>query len=240
MRREWDAARIYNFAKRTLDMNSYVTDERGTVVFDSDGGRSEGQDFHGKREVALTLAGQYGARSTRLDPKDADSSVMFVAAPIRRDGIITGVVSVSKARRSVFAFRDETRLWIRTLGLAHFAAVAVGAYLAVTLFSRPIRRLTAYPQAITRGGSGEAATRAPSRRCATRWKTAPARPAPTPSCGCRRLRVAPGSGRRQKTRLPLRRTTAEKSRQRATTTQVGRPLLPSSPGGVGLPAIRSP
>ena len=173
LRREWDtarkrefSARIYNFTKTTLDMNLYVTDERGTVVFDSDGGRSEGQDFRGKREVALTLAGQYGARSTRLDPKDADSSVMFVAAPIRRDGIITGVVSVSKAQRSVFAFRDETRLWIRTLGLAYFAAVAVGAYLVVTLFSRPIRRLTAYAQAVARGeravpprgGSGEAAT----------------------------------------------------------------------------------
>ena len=173
LRREWDtarkrefSARIYNFTKTTLDMNLYVTDERGFVVFDSDGGRSEGQDFRGKREVALTLAGQYGARSTRLDPKDADSSVMFVAAPIRRDGIITGVVSVSKAQRSVFAFRDETRLWIRTLGLAYFAAVAVGAYLVVTLFSRPIRRLTAYAQAVARGeravpprgGSGEAAT----------------------------------------------------------------------------------
>ena len=173
LRREWDtarkrefSARIYNFTKTTLDMNLYVTDERGFVVFDSDGGRSEGQDFRGKREVALTLAGQYGARSTRLDPKDTDSSVMFVAAPIRRHGIITGVVSVSKAQRSVFAFRDETRLWIRTLGLAYFAAVAVGAYLVVTLFSRPIRRLTAYAQAVARGeravpprgGSGEAAT----------------------------------------------------------------------------------
>ena len=73
LRREWAAARtrpfaapIYNFTKTTLDLNLYVTDERGTVVFDSDGGRSEGQDFRGKREVALTLAGQYGARSTRL------------------------------------------------------------------------------------------------------------------------------------------------------------------------------
>ena len=189
LRREWDtarkrefSARIYNFTKTTLDMNLYVTDERGFVVFDSDGGRSEGQDFRGKREVALTLAGQYGARSTRLDPKDTDSSVMFVAAPIRRHGIITGVVSVSKAQRSVFAFRDETRLWIRTLGLAYFAAVAVGAYLVVTLFSRPIRRLTAYAQAVARGERavpprGGSARRprspAPSRRCATRWKTAP-------------------------------------------------------------------
>ena len=173
LRREWDAARkrefsakIYDLTKTTLDMNLYVTDERGIVVFDSDGGLAEGQDFRARRDVALTLAGQYGARSTHLDPNDPDSSVMFVAAPIRRDGRIVGVVSVSKAQRSLFLFRDETRLWIRTVGLIYFGAVAVGAYLVVTLFSRPIRRLTAYAQAVARGervvpprgGSGEAAT----------------------------------------------------------------------------------
>ncbi len=173
LRREWDAARkrefsakIYDLTKTTLDMNLYVTDERGIVVFDSDRGRAEGQDFRGRRDVLFTLAGQYGARSTHLDPTDPDSSVMFVAAPIRRDGRIAGVVSVSKAQRSLFGFRDETRLWIRTVGLIYFGAVAVGAYLVVTLFSRPIRRLTAYAQAVARGervvpprgGSGEAAT----------------------------------------------------------------------------------
>ncbi len=173
LRQEWDAARqrvfaakIFHLTKTTVDMNLYVTDERGVVVFDSDGGRAEGQNFRGKRDVALTLAGGYGARSTQLDPADEDSSVMFVAAPIRRDGRIAGVVSVSKAQRSLFAFRDETRLWMRTLGLILFAVIAVGAYLVITLFSRPIRRLTDYAHAVARGervvpprgGSPEAAT----------------------------------------------------------------------------------
>ena len=173
LRQEWDAARqrvfaaqIYHLTKTTLDMNLYVTDERGIVVFDSDGGRAEGQNFRAQRDVALTLAGGYGARSTQLDRADPDSSVMFVAAPIRRDGRIAGVVSVSKAQRSLFAFRDETRLWMRTLGLILFGVIAVGTYLVVTLFSRPIRRLTDYAHAVARGervvpphgGSPEAAT----------------------------------------------------------------------------------
>src|SRR5262249_23432860 len=101
-----------------------------------------------------------------LDPEDDDSSVMFVGAPIVRAGHIVGAVSISKAQRSLFAFRDETRLWIRSLGLIYFGAVTVGAYLVVTLFSRPIRRLTEYAHAVARGergvpprgGSGEAAT----------------------------------------------------------------------------------
>ncbi len=173
LRREWDAARkrefsakIYGFTKTTMDMNAYVTDARGVVVFDSDGGRAEGQDFRGKRDVAITLAGGYGARSTHIDPEDEDSSVMFIGAPIRRDGQIVGAVSVSKPQRSLFNFRDSTRIWIRSVGLVYFAAVAAGAYLVITLFSRPIRRLTEYAHAVARGeravlpqgGSPEAAT----------------------------------------------------------------------------------
>lgn len=173
LQREWDEARqrkfsatIYGLTKTTLDMNFYVTDERGIVIFDSDGGRAHGRDLRGQRDVALTLAGEYGARSTLLDPKDEDSSVMYVGAPIRREGRISGVVSVSKAQRSVFGFRDETRSWMRTVGLLCFGAVTVGAYLVVRLFSRPIRRLTDYAHAVARGervalpegGSGESAT----------------------------------------------------------------------------------
>jgi two-component system sensor histidine kinase CreC len=55
---------------------------------------------------------------------------------------------------------------MRVVGLLCFGAVAMGAYLVVTHFSRPIRQLTAYAQAVARGervapptgGSGEAAT----------------------------------------------------------------------------------
>ncbi len=173
IRRAWSsahtrpfAAQIYDFTKVTLDMNALVTDGRGIVLFDSDAGKTEGLDYSGKLDVAQTLSGEYGARSTKSDPADLDSSVMFVAAPIRSGGEIVGVVSVSKPQRSLFAFRDATKLRIRTVGLIFFAAVAIGAYLVITLFSRPIRRLTDYARAITRGervvpprgGSPEAAT----------------------------------------------------------------------------------
>ena len=173
IRRAWTAAharpftaQIYDFTKVTLDMNAYVTDRRGMVLFDSDGGKAEGRDYSQQRDVWLTLSGKYGARSTHTDPNDDDSSVMFVAAPIRRSGEIAGVVSVSKSQRSLFQFRDDTKLRIRTIGLIFFAAVTAGAYLVVTLFSRPIRRLTQYAHAVARGervspprgGSPETAT----------------------------------------------------------------------------------
>ena len=173
IRRAWSSAharplvaQIYDFTKVTFDLNALVTDARGVVLFDSDAGQAEGLDYSDKLDVAQTLLGKYGARSTKSDPADLDSSVMFVAAPRRHAGKIAGVVSVSKPQRSLFAFRDATKLRIRTVGLVFFAAVALGAYLVITLFSRPIRRLTDYARAITRGervvpprgGSPEAAT----------------------------------------------------------------------------------
>lgn len=145
------AAQIYNVTKTSINTNVYVTDRHGVVLFDSDAGRAEGQDYGTQRDVRLTLAGQYGARSTRSDDRDDNSSVMFVGAPIRERGEIVGVVSVSKPQASMFAFMAGTRNWIRRLTLAFFLAVSVGAVLVTTLFSRPIQQLTQYARAISRG-----------------------------------------------------------------------------------------
>jgi two-component system sensor histidine kinase CreC len=144
-------AQIYSFTKTSMDMNAYVTDRRGVVLFDSDGGNAEGLDYWAKRDVALTLSGEYGARSTRSNPQDDDSSVMFVGAPIKRNGEIIGMVSVSKPQVSLFGFRNETVQRIRMVALIYFGLVAAGAYLVITLFSRPIRQLTQYARAVTRG-----------------------------------------------------------------------------------------
>lgn len=158
IRRAWSAAharsfsaKIYGVTKTTLDLNAYVTDRAGKVIFDSDNGRREGQDFSVKRDVWITLAGRYGARASLDDPTDKQTSVMYVAAPIRQDTDILGVVSIYKPVSSLFRFRDETRLWIRSASLIFFCAVTIGAYLVVTLFSRPIRGLTSYALAVARG-----------------------------------------------------------------------------------------
>lgn len=145
------SARIYSVEKTRVDAHAYVTDREGLVVFDSDGGRAEGQDYRHRRDVALTLAGQYGARATRRDLADENSTTMFVAAPIVRGEQIVGVVSVSKPVTSMLPFREETQLWIRNLGLVFLAAITAAAYLVVTHFSRPIRRLTEYARAVARG-----------------------------------------------------------------------------------------
>jgi two-component system sensor histidine kinase CreC len=145
------SAQIYSLHKTSLSTHLYVTDRRGVVLYDSDGGKAEGQDYSWRRDVRFTLAGEYGARSTGSDPSDSLSSVMFVGAPIRHRGAIIGVVSVSKPQRSMFVFIDETKRWIRGLGLIAFGAMAVGAVLVTSIFSRPIRRLTDYARAVAQG-----------------------------------------------------------------------------------------
>ena len=175
------AAQIYSLNKTAVNTHLYVTDGDGIVLFDSDGGRAEGLDYSWRRDVGFSLRGLYGARSTAGDPRDSLSSIMFVGAPIRHGSDIIGVVSVSKPQRSMFVFIDETKRWIRSLGLIAFGAMAVGAVLVTRVFSGPIRRLTqlrprrrARASASHRRGSARrksSRSDARSRKCAMRWKT---------------------------------------------------------------------
>ncbi len=143
-------AQIYDVLKTSVNMQVYVTDRRGLVLFDSRG-LAEGQNYLDRRDVALTLLGTYGARSTARDPKDRTSSIMYVAAPIYHEGKIAGVVSVAKAHRDVLDFIIQTRGRIRLIGWSLFGAVALGAIVATTFFSRPIQRLTRYARSVARG-----------------------------------------------------------------------------------------
>ncbi|MEM7386048.1 MAG: two-component system sensor histidine kinase CreC, partial [Verrucomicrobiota bacterium] len=144
-------AQIYEFKKRGIDMNVYVTDEKGMVLFDSDGGLLNGQDLSQSNDVLRTLKGQYGARSTRKDEADDRSSVLYVGAPIHHDGKLAGVVSVSKPQASMFFFVRETRRRIYNIVLLTFAALALAGLLLSRWFSRPLRRLTEYSRAVVRG-----------------------------------------------------------------------------------------
>src|ERR1035437_6565241 len=63
-------SQIFDHLKHQVGINAYLTDANGLVVFDSAAGRREGQDYSAKRDVSLTLAGHYGARSSRENSDD--------------------------------------------------------------------------------------------------------------------------------------------------------------------------
>ncbi|PTU72866.1 two-component system sensor histidine kinase CreC [Pseudomonas mangrovi] len=143
-------ARIWGVEKTEVNHRIYVTDANGIVLLDSSG-EALGQDYSRWNDVHLTLQGKYGARSTREDPEDEDSSVMYVAAPIKADGKIIGVVSVAKPNRSLMPYiqRSQRRLGWLGAGLIGLGLL-VGGLLSWWL-SGSLRQLTRYAQAVSAG-----------------------------------------------------------------------------------------
>ena len=137
-----DAA-IWGFSKQSLDYRIYVTDTTGRVLFDSEN-RAVGADYSRWRDVARTLRGEYGARSTRDVEDDDTSGVMHVAAPIYVNSQIAGVLTVAKPTRTVQRFIDRAERKVFMGGLLLLAlSAAVGV--AVTLWMVwNVRRLRDY------------------------------------------------------------------------------------------------
>lgn len=143
-------AQIWGVPKNQVNHRIYVTDAQGIVLLDSSG-LAVGQDYSRWNDVYLTLRGRYGVRSTREDPSDPDSSVMYVAAPIIDDGRILGVVSVAKPNRTLQPYIERSQ---RRLGWLGGGLIGLGLLVGGLLswwLSGSLRRLTRYAQAVSEG-----------------------------------------------------------------------------------------
>lgn len=137
-------ARIYGLRKTDVEVNVYVTDRKGIVIYDTNGGLNQGKDFSRWNDVYLTLKGKYGARSTRRNKKDPSSSLIYVAAPIRSRGRIIGSVTVVKPLDSVTIFIQLTRNRIFLIGLIAVIVFFVLSVIVSVWISRPVMKLTEY------------------------------------------------------------------------------------------------
>ncbi|HLD67891.1 MAG TPA: two-component system sensor histidine kinase CreC [Pseudomonas sp.] len=147
-------AEIWGVRKSQVNHRIYVTDARGVVLLDSSGA-DLGRDYSRWNDVYLTLKGQYGARSTREDPEDPESSVMYVAAPIKDGERIIGVVSVSKPSRSLQPYIERSQRRLAWLGSGLIVlGLLIGGLLSWWL-SGSLRRLTRYAQAVSAGQRAE-------------------------------------------------------------------------------------
>lgn len=147
-------AQIWGVEKTQVNHRIYVTDAKGIVLLDSSGA-AVGQDYSRWNDVLRTLRGEYGARSTKEDPNDPDSSVMYVAAPIMDGTQIIGVVSVAKPNRTLQPYieRSEQRLaWLG--GGLIVLGLLIGALLSWWL-SAALRKLTRYARAVSAGQRAE-------------------------------------------------------------------------------------
>ncbi|MBD9633825.1 two-component system sensor histidine kinase CreC [Pseudomonas sp. PDM19] len=147
-------ADIWGVNKTAVNHRIYVTDARGIVLLDSLG-KAVGQDYSRWNDVYRTLNGEYGARSSRESADDPESSVMYVAAPIRDGERIIGVVSVSKPNRTLQPYIDRSQRRLAWLGAGLIVlGLLVGAGLSWWL-SRSLDRLTRYAQAVSEGRRAE-------------------------------------------------------------------------------------
>ncbi len=138
------SAKIYQVTKTNLQMRVYITDDRGVVLLDSDDGRDEGKDYSKWNDVAKTLKGEYGARATRIVKGDPASVILYVSSPIRKNGRIFGVLTVSKPTSSVSVFMDASRRKIISAGFMAGVAVVVIVLIISLWITWPIKRLTEY------------------------------------------------------------------------------------------------
>ncbi|MDH5184157.1 MAG: two-component system sensor histidine kinase CreC, partial [Gammaproteobacteria bacterium] len=143
-------ARISSLRKSDSNLLVYITDVRGKVIYDSLG-QSVGQDYSRWNDVYLTLRGEYGARTTRSHSDDPNTSVMYVAAPIKVNSRIIGVVSVGKPSSSVQPYFDSAVRNIETKVLILLLASLAAISFIVYWLTLSIRKLTMYAHGVQQG-----------------------------------------------------------------------------------------
>ena len=144
-------AQIFEHLKTKIGIHAYLTDSKGIVIFDSDDGRREGQNFSLKLDVARTLAGGYGARSSRDHEEDGATSVLYVGAPVGDPTRPDGVLTVYKPQADVLPLvRERRRIIYTACGLIGGGILFLIGVVFLWLF-HPIGKITQYARAIERG-----------------------------------------------------------------------------------------
>lgn len=143
-------ATIWGFTKDAVDLRIYVTDVKGIVLYDSIG-EAVGQDYSRWNDVYLTLRGSYGARSTRLNPDDERTSVMYIAAPVRDGNDLIGVLTVAKSTLSVQPFIERSRSRIEHAGWWLMGGALLIGVLFTWWLTRAIGLLRRYAREVSLG-----------------------------------------------------------------------------------------
>ena len=143
-------AQIWSRHKTGTELVIYLTDLNGTVLYHTDPSQL-GADYSRWRDVSLTLRGEYGARTTRIDPDDDTSSLMYIAAPVYQGDQLAGVLTLGKPNASLHPFITLAHgyFWQRG-GVILFGALLLGAGMAFWL-NRSVRRLVDYVERVRHG-----------------------------------------------------------------------------------------
>ena len=153
LNRELDAS-IYSVTKKNPNLQLYITNKDGIVIYDSTG-KLKGKDYSQWRDVFLTLKGKYGARVSGYDPEIKDphpeQDAMYVAAPIYHKGSIFGVLTVIKQMIDLKPYVVEQRHQIEEYALYIFlVSLVFGAGVSYAV-SRGANKLIKYTTSLSKG-----------------------------------------------------------------------------------------
>lgn len=151
-------ANIWGVKKQSADYRIYITNTKGIVIFDS-ANLALGQDYSQWNDVYLTLQGKYGARSSAEVAGDKNSdTIMYVAAPIKKDEQIIGSLTVAKPNRTLLPFIERAQQKIILWGaLLFILSLAIGS-LFTWRFTKKIKKLREYALRVSHGEKATAPT----------------------------------------------------------------------------------
>lgn len=142
---------IYDLKKTKTNIRVYVTNNSGIVIYDSQNGKDEGKDYSKWNDVIRCLKGKYGARSSRMNEYDENSSVLYVASPVISNNEIIGCLTVCKPVKSINIFIFKARDKIMVGGaIAGITVILLGILLSLWV-TWPIKKLTNYAHKISLG-----------------------------------------------------------------------------------------
>jgi two-component system sensor histidine kinase CreC len=145
------SARIYELLKARVDLDVYITDEQGKVLFDSRDRATLGADYSHWHDVNRTLSGTYGARVSS-NPKDPTlPRLLYVAAPVMVRGRVVGSLTVVKPTTAVNAFLRSVRPRLIALGALAGGSAMVLALLVSLWVTQQVGRLTRYADEVREG-----------------------------------------------------------------------------------------
>ena len=125
-------SRLFGYTKNEVDVRLLAYDERGRVLFDTQGNGSLGTDFSEWRDVRAALQGRYGSRWVLDRPRQRVD--LFSTLPVIMNGKVVGAVSVVKPTNRIrnFIAHSFERFLVPgaiALLLAAALAYALSAYL---------------------------------------------------------------------------------------------------------------
>ncbi len=144
-------AKIWSDLKLTTNLDFYITDVKGQVLFHSYDKAQQGKDYSAWLDVSRTINGEYGARTTLTSLDNDLSGSMYVAAPIRLKNRLIGVLTLIQTHHSIQQFVAPAQTKILLVGLVLLLSIMCLGLLLIRWFNNTLAKLTTYVNKIRRG-----------------------------------------------------------------------------------------